>query len=491
MRSRANAYGPLVLALLCVALAVAFLRPTQTPGPVLRDFEAYWGAGSAYDTGADPYARGIWRFERRVAGVDATRDELLPFVGPPATLPLWGTLARLSYPAAAHVWTIVLALAALALATLVAYASAPLSPITFFAACALAIAFGPLTSDLALGQVALPAFTAAVIVTLPTSVLSRAIAALVAFAQPNVSIGLATQFGRNRATAALAIGGLATYAAAAIAGGWNWPLRYAGRLWTHGTAERWSVIQITPGAIAYGAGAPDRLAVSIAVATAVLALISAALLWRRIGDPFARFAAVAPLAPFVSTFFHEHDLVVAYAAAGWCALRSAGRTRALALVATLLVAIDWLGLAQRPSGVAQSAALAAAAASAFLAASNTNIARRRQRNRNDRRDPAAGMAMLLGAIGIVAALFAIAAWLATTHPAPVWPDAIGAFHAPAHASASLVWNQEQLRAGLLAREPVWAFLRLLPLAGCALLSLGVCLTCGDASPHAIRRRRAG
>ncbi len=80
-----------LLALACASIAVAILaaRPRPTPGPFLRDFEAYWAAGSAWNAHGDPYGRAIWTAERAVAGVDARHDEVLPFVGPPATLLAW------------------------------------------------------------------------------------------------------------------------------------------------------------------------------------------------------------------------------------------------------------------------------------------------------------------------------------------------------------------------------------------------------------------
>ncbi|HEY6326200.1 MAG TPA: hypothetical protein VIW73_06790, partial [Candidatus Cybelea sp.] len=103
-----------------IAIAVFAARPVRTPGPVARDFEAYWAAGCAHDAGADPYGRTIWNCERRVPGVKAARDELLPFVGPPATLLAWGVVARSSYDAAMRPWWAVLAIALLALVAAVA-----------------------------------------------------------------------------------------------------------------------------------------------------------------------------------------------------------------------------------------------------------------------------------------------------------------------------------------------------------------------------------
>lgn len=427
---------------------------------MLRDFEAYWSAGSTWNAHADAYGRSIWSAESRVPGVDASRDELLPFVGPSFSLPFWSLFARLPYATAAAIWATTLALGVLALAAIVVRAGGGSTLLAVVAGLALAVAFGPITSDVALGQVALLAFLAATVVTLARMLLWRALASLLAFAQPNVAFGLISQLGRNRTTVAIAIAGVAAYAAGAAAYGWRWPAEYVGALAAHVGAERLSAIQVTPGAIAFGAGLPVSGATLVALVTALLALATAIVMTRRISGPFARFAAVAPLAPFVSTFFHEHDLVVAYAAAGWCALRTSGRLRAVALTGTLLVAIDWPGLAQRPTGIAQSAVLAVAAACAFTALGNARAWR-----------------VTLLSTSIVAAVFAFAAWIATMHPAPIWPDALGAFHASATATASDVWREEQLRTGLLAQEPAWAFLRLLSLTGCALLSLCVYQSC--------------
>jgi hypothetical protein len=142
-----------------MALAAAFaFRPSLTGGVDLRDFEAYYAAGATWGAGADPYSREIWQSERNLPGVVATRDELLPFVGPPFSLPLWAALARLPYASACALWRAVLGLA---FATLVfgslRLAGRGAGPLDLGAALALGIAFTPLTSGLALGQVAVVA----------------------------------------------------------------------------------------------------------------------------------------------------------------------------------------------------------------------------------------------------------------------------------------------------------------------------------------------
>ncbi|MGC1381587.1 MAG: hypothetical protein WA814_11270, partial [Candidatus Baltobacteraceae bacterium] len=203
-------------------------------------------------------------------------------------------------------------------------------------------------------------------------------------------------------------------------------------------------------------GATPLAAHAVAVAFACLAVAAAIALAIRVRDSFARFAAFAALAPFVAGFFHEHDLLVAYAAAGWCALRARSGARYAALAGTLLVSIDWLGLAQRPTGIAQSCLLALAALAAFAALGTEHDAR----------------GTLVAAIPL-GALLAIAAWAAAIHPAPVWPDALGPFHAFPGATAAEVWLAEQRATGLMAAQPAWAALRALSLLGCALLAYAI------------------
>ncbi|MBV8066623.1 MAG: hypothetical protein JO113_01500, partial [Candidatus Eremiobacteraeota bacterium] len=337
----------LAAACIAVAIAVTVALPAHTPGPLLRDFEAYWAAGAAANAHADPYGRAIWDWERGVDGVDPRRDEVLPFIGPPHTLVLWRIAAGLPYARAAYAWWTVLAVALLALAVAVVDASGkPKTPVTLLAAVVLAVSFAPISSDLALGQLALPAFAGAVLLTVLSerAIVAAAVAGALAFAQPNAALGLTSQLGRNRVTAALGLGMLLTYALGALTAGWEWPLTYARAVAEHGAAERFAAIQFTPAAIAYDFGAQPHEAIAVALAVDALAVAAALALAVVVRNSFARFAGFSALVPFVSTFFHEHDLVVAFAAAVWCALRTSGATRIVALVGTLLVAVDWLGL---------------------------------------------------------------------------------------------------------------------------------------------------
>ena len=367
----------LAVAFASVAGAIVAARPHATPGPYLRDFEAYWSAGSAWNAHADPYGRAIWLAERTVAGVDPTREELLPFVGPPATLPLWSLFARLPYPAAALLWTATLAFALLVLV---------------FAACAEVVdarrslpflrrsrwqshgarhqrsrtwparAAGICGSDLVvLAGDATPAYAA--------------LAASVAFAQPNASLGLVSQLGRNRTTLALAAGAIITYALGSLAAGPGWPLAYARTLAAHSVRGGPRRDSDHAGRDRVRLWSDARRGTCARRYRALLAIAGAIAVVTRVRERFARFAALSALIPFVASFVHEHDLLVAYAAAVWGAQRTNGSARIAALAGTLLVATDWLGLAQRPSGVVQSALLALAAFAAFVALGEAGLTR--------------------------------------------------------------------------------------------------------------------
>ncbi len=449
----------------CLALAVALLiiaitaaRPAQTPGPLQRDFEAYWSAGAAFDAGNGPYGRAIWDAERTVPGVDATHDEILPFISPPAILPLWGAFARLPFEVATRVWyaALLCTLAGLIVASLRG-SGEPVTFFSFLATLALAIGFGPVTANLALGQIAMTAFAGALAATTARSWLAKTIASFAALFQPNVALALVSQLGRNVTTIAVAIAAACSYVVGALAAGWDWPQRYAAFVSSHVNGERYGAIQYTPGAVAYELHLPPPIPEIVTLAIAVAALVAALAVWRRVDDRFVRFAAFSALTPFVATFFHDHDFVVAFPAAVWCALRARGTDRALGLAGTLLVSIDWFGLAQRTNAITQSAFLVAGAAAAFAALGEKPDLR-----------------SLSYAAAPVAVLFAAGAWLGSGHPAPMWPYQLGSFHAPATASIAKIWFLEQRQSGLEAAIPAWALLKSLSLAGCVLLVVAIC-----------------
>jgi hypothetical protein len=432
-----------------------WLRPVATPGPPLRDFEAYYAAGATWRAGDDAYGRAIWRVERHLPGVDAARDELLPFVGPPFSLPLWGLFAALPFSLAVVVWGVVLALSAGGLAFGSLRLAGARDPASFAAVALLAIAFGPVTSAFALGQVALVSCAGVVLATLALSIeraRSAIAAALCAALQPNLGAVLVARLSDGRAWFSLSVAAAVALAGSlAATGGVAGFVRYIWLLGRHAGAERTIAIQTTFTAVAFGLGASEDAAriAGVAIAVAVIG-ITAWILLGRAYAPEARVAVACAALPLVLPFSHEHDLAVAFFPALLCVRRARRALWVVAASATVAIAADWLGLAQRPSGLAQSVALALAAALAVVA-----LARDR-----------------LGASAIapfaVVACVALAGIFAAQHPLPIWPDALSPhFHAPPNLDATEVWRLEQTSSGLADRNPTSALLRLCSLAGCA------------------------
>ncbi len=408
----------------------------------MRDFEAYYAAGQAANAGIDPYSAGIWRFERPL---DGGREALalLPFVSPPATLPLWRALALLPFGLANALWrTALAACIAVLICCALALCRQAQSPRPFLAALCIALGFGPLTGALALGQTALPAYAAAVLS------LVAAPAALFAWLQPNIALALFSRLGRNRT--------LWTLLGASVLG-LTLGASYLQTLAAHALAERFSAIQLTPEAIAFGFGASSSIASALAVAIALISFAAWIFCMARMREPLERFCASCALLPLGMPFFHEHDLVVTFLPALYLALRCAPRLWPLAMCGGLLCAIDWLGLAQRPDGAAQTALLAAA----FLAGAFAL------------RDLPVRALAIPASIAALALALAIAG--AYAHPLPVWPDAMGSPGNLSGASAATAWHAEQAATGLFVRVWAWSALRVLSLLGCVLLTLALLL----------------
>lgn len=446
------------------------MRPRSTPGPALRDFESYYAAGATWRYEGDPYGRHVWRTEKDLPGVVATRDELLPFVGPPFALPLWSALARLPWNVAVGVWrgVLVLAFGAVAFGSL-RVAGAPIRPLDLIAVAVFALGFGPLTSAFALGQIAL--LSTAAIVLAPAALELRFaalavtfIAALVAALQPNLAVVLAARLGTARTWIAFAGAALVALCGSALAlGGLAQFGHYADVLRAHDAAERFIAIQTTPAAVARALGAAPRTAGFIALACAVFVIAGIALQWRsRRYTSNTRLALACAALPLALPFSHEHEFSVVFLPAVMTVRRSRGVVWIVACLAALLTGTDWLGLAQRPSGSDQTVLLTLAAALGLALLAPGPL----------RPYHALPAAMALG-------VFA-ASGFAAAHPLPIWPDALHEpFHVSATMSASHLWRLEQVRSGIARLEPAWGLLRLLSLAGCALLWLAASLTFGN------------
>lgn len=457
--SRAIRAALFVAALTAIVAALAVVRPPATPGPLARDFEAYYAAGQAWVRHQNPYGPEIWQYERAVPGVDGQRYEFLPFVGPPYGLPLWALFAQLPFALAVTIWeTLLVAAAVVSIRACATLAGARAGVREFVMLVPIAFAFAPLMSAMALGQVALLSLAAMFVAMLlvENAVLPAAVALFMAALQPNVTLAFVAYLRRTNAVRATIFAGLAALSVALIVAprtgnGWSY-LRLLGE---HGGAEKADVIQITPAAILAGLGLAPSAAGALGLLltiTVVLATI-AALARRRTYDPVLAAALVCAATPFIVPFFHEHDLIVLLLPIMYCTLRLRGSAALAGAFSSVLVAIDWLGLAQRPSGLIQSALLAFAFAVVIAQQS---------------REPRA----LFFALAPLVLLIALGA-LAQAHPAPIWPDALPRSFTPPHASAAVIWEAEQRATGLLAPNPFWALLRACSLAGCAGLWLAL------------------
>lgn len=481
---------PVLVALASAIVGAAFLvvRPASTPGPALRDFEAYYAAGAAWHYGGDPYGRAVWRAEKEIPGVIAGRDEMLPFVGPPFGLPLWSAISRLPWHVAVRVWQSVLALSLLTIALgslrLAGGVIGVIGVIDAFAVLVVAAGFGPLTSGLALGQVAIVSTAAVVLAALalrrrgrgglprPAIMVSAHdhgggysgsrqrrigfgfVAALIAALQPNLAIVLVALLGSARSWIALIGAALVAFggSAVALAGPFGFA-RYLDTLRAQGAAESFIAIQTTPGAVARALGASAQSAGFIAVGCAVVAIAGVGLLWG--GGryaPISRLALACAALPLALPFAHEHDFVIVFLPAILTVRRARGRFWVLGAVGALLAGTDWLGLAQRPEAAAQTMLLTLAAALALATLARGPL----------RIEHALPALLAFGVLG--------SSLLAAGHRLPIWPDALGAhFHVPAAMPLAAIWHLEQVRSGIARLDPRWGALRLCSLLGCVLL----------------------
>jgi hypothetical protein len=189
---------------------------------------------------------------------------------------------------------------------------------------------------------------------------------------------------------------------------------------------------------------------------------AAAFAWRFRAQPLYAAAFAIAVLPWALPFFHEHDFVIEVIPAVVLAAAPNARVRMLAGVASLCVLVNWLNVAQRPDSGAQTVCLAFALACAFAALPNRTP-----------REPSA-----LPALSAAALLVLVAVPLALAFPAPVWPDALGAFHAARALDAGAVWAAEQQAAGLGAAVPAWGALRAIPLLGVLLFAFGAYVAAG-------------
>ncbi len=187
----------IAFAFAAIAVAVLAARPLPTPGPLSRDFEAYWAAGSAWNARADPVrTRDLGRRAQRGRRGRVARGAapVRRSAGDAARLERCGAAAvRIRR---AHLDCDFGDLAARPRRGRCCADAGNARRVSFLAALALAIAFAPISSDLALGQLALPSFLGAVLLCVWRAIArprSPRSAAASRFAQPNAALGLASR----------------------------------------------------------------------------------------------------------------------------------------------------------------------------------------------------------------------------------------------------------------------------------------------------------
>jgi len=450
----------LVTLMLAFGLLAAglFTRPAPLSGTALLDFEAYYAAGATWRYHGDPYGRELWRTERTLPGVNERHDEFLPFVGPPFGLPLWAALSRLDWRWASPLWAglLVLGFGTIALGSL-RLANERIDAIDAGAVLAFAAGFGPLTSGVALGQAAI--VSCAAIVLTPLALRRRyafaaAGCALAAALQPNLALVLAARAVGRRAWIAFALALSLVLGGSALAMAGNGGLQhYFEVLRAHAAAERFIAIQTTWAAVARGFGASPSAsgALAIAIAVVTLAVLVVQCASRRY-TPDDRLGLACAALPLALPFAHEHDFTIAFLPIVLVLRRARGATWVVGAIASAAVAVDWLGLAQRPSGVLETVLLTIGLTTALAC-----LAREPLR-------PLHFIPLVVPACVVVAGVFAAA------HPLPTWPGALPlGFHLPPGMAAPEAWRAEQLASGVGGLDARWALLRGLSLVGCALL----------------------
>ncbi|PZR56714.1 MAG: hypothetical protein DLM50_07735 [Candidatus Meridianibacter frigidus] len=441
----------LLLALGGAISAITIARPPGTPGPLLRDFEAYYAAGVLATRGMSPYTLRIWDVEKMIPGVRAARNEALPFVGPPTYLPMWRALASFAYRPAAILWTGVLVIAFFGTLIIFLRKQGALSWMNVAACVLLCVGFGPLTSGLALGQDALLSLSGLWLAVLwyESSTAWASVALLAAALQPNAAVTFLSQLPHRRAFAAVAAA-MSIFLLTGLIFEGHLFRDYFHVLIEHGRAERFALIQITPGAVAAGFGVAAPGAVAISVMFALGALVASVLAVRTTFGPLVKLGIVCALLPLAIPFFHEHNFVLLLPSI-LVGIFAPFRPGFWFGISAGVCAVDWLGLAQRPEALPQSALLLATFALALYCASGRRYA-------------------AIGACTIVPVMLLVA-HLAQMQPAPVWPDAMHGGQ-PLSGSISAVWHDELLRTGQFEPQPLWAALR-----ACSLLGSGLLCAC--------------
>lgn len=453
-------------AVLLLALAVAYftIHPVNRSGAPFADFSAYYAAGKVWLQHGNPFGFAIWQAERQLPGMGGLPVAILPYVGPPAGLPLWGVLALLPYDVAAGVWAGACTLCGVVILLVPALvAGRRIERRDGYALALLFASFAPLVTAVAVGQAALPATAAIDLAILAAARRRWTWAAGAAFAaalfKPNLALVLVATVRSLGAVIAYAASALATALATALTGGgWGALAAYLSVVVQQSAAERFYLYQFTPAAIAFGFGLPQGAAILLGVVVSLLACGATAAAIRRSRASVADGAAIACAGyPFVVPFVHQADLIVVLLPGLVAIYRAQGAAWLLAAAGLVLVSIDSLAFSQGEVAAVFTPVIAVVAA-LQIAALNRTVSWR----------------LRVAPLAIVPALLVLALF-APAQRLPLWPGSLSpAFTASASESPTHVWQRELDTLALEVPSSYIALLRCISLAGC--IAIGVAMT---------------
>ncbi len=339
-----------IFAALISSAAVWWFSPGARPGALARDFNAFYCAGAAVRSGADPYrAEPLATCERSPKGhaLHAVPPNLaLPAPLPPFDLAAFAVLSRLSYARATVCWSLLVLLSLL-------ITIEGMHRLTALPRAQLALVFVPTDgiSALFLGEVA-PVAVASLVLAMLAVRSGRPRVAAVAIAlslcEPHVGVApifaLFLCFPAARTTTALCACALAVVSLLAIGAGTS--LEYVRDvLPAHALSEISSPRQLSLTALLHSAGASDGTALALGTASYLTMLFLGMALSRRLAlrDPFDPFIVAAPAALVLvgGAFIHTIQMPAALPAALLAYARLAGRARRIAGAAIVTIAIPW------------------------------------------------------------------------------------------------------------------------------------------------------
>jgi hypothetical protein len=464
--------------LLCVsALAYIAWLASNSLGPPMADFADYYAAGQTWSHGGDPYGVGIWNIEQTLPGFDSSRIELLPFVGPPLSLPLWAAFGALPFAGAAIAWGVVLVASAVAIMVLPArLAEYRIRPGDIPSLLLLVVSSGPIVTGISAGQAALPAVAAVIVVVWCAArrrwILMAAAAIVAGLLKPNDALVIVATL--REAVALCVAAGSAIVSGLAnlqIAHGLHRLIAYLGVIANQGEAERTFTNQLAPTSIAYGFGMTRQAAGEFGTVLSVLAAGTVVAAVRATRADLTDGAAIScAMLPFVLPYEHVPDMAVVLLPALLVVFRARGRTWALGATGTVLLFINPFALTQGWPGTTFAVTMAAVAA-LQLAALAPPVCK-----------PVRFVPLAIAPLVLVLGLFAPAERL------PIWPGEPGPrVVVTPGASPSAIWNAELVALQLDTQRPWVSLVRLLTLAGCACIGIAMVRTAVERSAHSASR----